>query len=181
MISCLSSNIWYLIHCSHQFKFCLCSYILSSAIKTFLRISHKKVFQILESQQSPPTSDSQASYGMSVVRILETIDHIITTLHCTLTTAQLGRVVPHADVIKWKDFPHYWPFVWGIHRWPVNSPLKGQWRGALMFSVICTWTNGWVHNREAGDLRCHCTHYDVTVMIWEYISSIMHMSVWNMI
>ena len=25
----------------------------------------------------------------------------------------------------------------GIHRWPVNSPHKGQWRGALMFSLIC--------------------------------------------
>ena len=21
-------------------------------------------------------------------------------------------------------FPRYWPFVWGIHRWPLNSPLK---------------------------------------------------------
>ena len=25
------------------------------------------------------------------------------------------------DVIKWKHFPRYWPFVWGIHRSPVNS------------------------------------------------------------
>ena len=37
------------------------------------------------------------------------------------------------DVIKWKQFPRYWPFVRGIHRWSVNSPHKGQWRGALMF------------------------------------------------
>ena len=43
----------------------------------------------------------------------------------------------HDDVIKWKSFPRYWPFVWGIHLSPVNSPYKGQWRGALMFSVIC--------------------------------------------
>ena len=41
------------------------------------------------------------------------------------------------DVIKWKHFPRYWPFVRGIHRWPVNSPHKGQWRGAVMFSLIC--------------------------------------------
>ena len=33
---------------------------------------------------------------------------------------------------------------------PVNSPHKGQWRGALMLSLICTWINGWVNNREAG-------------------------------
>ena len=30
----------------------------------------------------------------------------------------------HDDVIKWKHFPRYWPFVWGIHRAPVNPPLK---------------------------------------------------------
>ena len=52
-------------------------------------------------------------------------------------------------------------FVWGIHRSPVNSPHKGQWRGALMFSLICVWINGWVHNAEAGDLRHSRTHYDV--------------------
>ena len=70
----------------------------------------------------------------------------------------------HDDVIKWKHFPHYWPFVLGIHRSPVNSPHKGQWRGALMFSLISAWTNGWVNNRDAGDLRRHRVHYDVTVM-----------------
>ena len=36
-----------------------------------------------------------------------------------------------------KHFPRYWPFVWGIHRSPVNSPHKGQWRRALIFSFIC--------------------------------------------
>ena len=46
----------------------------------------------------------------------------------------------------------------------VNSPHKGQWRGALMFSLICAWMNGLVNNREAGDLRRHPSHYDVTVM-----------------
>ena len=70
----------------------------------------------------------------------------------------------HDDVIKWKRFPRYWPFVWGIHRSPVNSSHKGQWRGALIFSLICVWINGWVNNREAGDLRRYRAHYDVTVM-----------------
>ena len=63
-----------------------------------------------------------------------------------------------------ETFPRYWPFVRGIHRSPVNFPPKGQWRGALMLSLICTWTNGWVNNRNAGDLRRNCTHYDVLVM-----------------
>ena len=52
----------------------------------------------------------------------------------------------------------------GIHWSPVNSPHKGQWRGALMFSLICTWINGWVNNHEAGDLRCQRAHYDIIVM-----------------
>ena len=47
----------------------------------------------------------------------------------------------------------------------MNSPHKGQWRRVLMFSLICAWINGWVNNLEAGDLRHHRAHYDVTVMI----------------
>ena len=54
-----------------------------------------------------------------------------------------------------ETFPRYWPFV--------NSPHKGQWRGALMFSLFCAWTNGWVNNRDGGDLRRYRTHDDVTV------------------
>ena len=70
----------------------------------------------------------------------------------------------HDDVIKCKQFPRYWTFVRGINRSPVNSLHKGQWRGALMFSLICAWINGWVNNGKAGDLRRHRAHYDVMVM-----------------
>ena len=47
---------------------------------------------------------------------------------------------------------------------PLDSPHKGQWRGALMFSLICAWTNGWANSRDTGDLGCHHALYDVTVM-----------------
>ena len=49
---------------------------------------------------------------------------------------------------------------------PITSefPHKGQWRGALMFSLICPWINGWINNREAGDLRHHRAHNGITVM-----------------
>ena len=50
----------------------------------------------------------------------------------------LGNEVHHDDVIKWKHFPRDWPFVRGIHRSTANSPQKGQWRGASMFSLIFT-------------------------------------------
>ena len=86
------------------------------------------------------------------------------------------------DVIKWKHFPCYWPFVSGIHQSSVNSPHKGQWRGALVFSLICAWTSGWANTPDAGNLRRHCTHYNVTVMIldifisWckDHITSFLH-------
>ena len=99
---------------------------------------------------------------------------------------------PHDDVIKWKHFPRYWPFVWGIHRSPVNSPPNGQWRGPLMFSLVCAWTYCWVNNRYAGDLirpitsptnwqlfysllkpcplvTCWCIHPEVTTTVYHLI------------
>ena len=76
-----------------------------------------------------------------------------------------NKSICHDDVIEWKGFPRYWPFVRGIHRSPVNSPHKGQWRGALMFSLINAWINGWANNCEAGDLTRHRAHYDVTVIV----------------
>ena len=92
------------------------------------------------------------------------------------TFHQLSTLI-HDDVINWKHFSRNWPFVRGIHRSPVNSLHKGQWRGPLMFSLICVWINDWVNNREAGDLRRYRAHYDVIVMSciifvkqgWEFI------------
>ena len=77
------------------------------------------------------------------------------------------------DVIKWKHFPRYWPFVRGIHRSRVNSLHKGQLRAAFVFSLICAWINVWVgqdNNGGAGDLRRHRAYYDVIVMIsWDVL------------
>ena len=62
----------------------------------------------------------------------------------------------HDDVIKWKHFPRHWPFVRGI-------PLKSQWRGALMFSLICTLNKrlskqswGWLFETSSRLLWRHC-------------------------
>ena len=41
-----------------------------------------------------------------------------------------------------------------------------------MFSVICPWTNGWVDNRDPGDLRRHRAHYDITIVL--YVNFKMH-------
>ena len=78
-------------------------------------------------------------------------------------------LLKHDDVIKWKHFLRYWPSVRGVHRSPVNSPQRGQWRGALMFTLISAWINAWVNNRKAGYLRRHHTHYDGIVMISRHL------------
>ena len=46
---------------------------------------------------------------------------------------------------------------------PTHRPVR--WRFNV-FSFICAWINGWVSNREAGDLRRHRAHYDINVMRW---------------
>ena len=81
------------------------------------------------------------------------------TLYDCLWVTYMLRLssVMHDDVIKWEHFPRHWPFVRGIHH-------KGQWCGALKFSLICVWMDDWVNNREAGDLRRHRAHYDFIVM-----------------
>ena len=104
------------------------------------------------------------SIGIAIIKIKQAQDHLILMMEIPIYPNRWpwywnGAEVPnwqHDDVIRWKHFPRNWPFV--------NSPHKGQWRGALMFSLICVWINGWVNNHEAVDLRCHPGHYDVIVM-----------------
>ena len=69
----------------------------------------------------------------------------------------------HDDVINWKHFPRYWPFVRGIHRSPVNSPHKAS-DAELWCLLWLAPEYGWVNSREADDLRRHRAHYDVIVM-----------------
>ena len=63
-----------------------------------------------------------------------------------------------------------------------GSPHKGQWRWALMISLICVWTNSWANNRDGGDLRRHHAHYDVTVMdfrchMWRHWNALLYTGV----
>ena len=83
----------------------------------------------------------------SVVRYwqISAIPFSVTSLEpydCRSASEVKRKDMGHDDVIKWKHFPCYWPFVRGIHRSPVNSPRKGQWREALMFSLIYARING---------------------------------------
>ena len=88
------------------------------------------------------------------------LNHVCNEIYIILF--RLCAFVLHDDVIKWKHFPRNWPFVRGIHRsrWIPHTKASG----ALMFSLICVWINGWVNSREVGDLSRHRGHYDVIVM-----------------
>ena len=107
----------------------------------------------------------EISFKTDFVSNLPIVEAMIFNMNTTKDSpVAITVLLPHDDVIKWKHFPRYWPFVRGIHRSTVNSPHKGQWRGALIFSLICARINGWVNNRDASNLRRHRAHYDVIVM-----------------
>ena len=53
------------------------------------------------------------------------------------------------DVLPWKQFQHYWPFMRGINSWP--NPLMGN----LMF---CSPNMLWIKASDAGDLGHHDSH-----------------------
>ena len=48
---------------------------------------------------------------------------------------------------------------------PVNSPQRGQWHRALIFSLICAWINGSVNNREAGESSAYRSYDDDVIMV----------------
>ena len=58
------------------------------------------------------------------------------------------------------------------HRWIPRA--KASDAELWFFSLICAWINGWVNNREAGDLRRHRARYDVSVMHWEFMHTSPH-------
>ena len=124
-------------------------------------------------------SRRQNTKGTSTVRIIE----VSVVINCYFVRHQLWKAITvhscdvisgcylrqficvattitiHDYVIIWKHFPRYWPFVRGIHRSPVNSPHKGQWRGTLMFCLICALNKqwwGWWFETPSRPLWRHC-------------------------
>ena len=81
---------------------------------------------------------------------------------CLLCTFWASKYWPHDDVIKRKHFPRYWPFVGKIHRSICLTKASDAELWCLLWSA--PWINGWVNNREAGNLGSHCAYYDVIVM-----------------
>ena len=88
------------------------------------------------------------------------------------TPKSLGH--KHGDAIKWKHFPRYWPFVRG------NLPVIGEFPAQRPVTRSCDIFFGLRLNKrlnkncEAGDLRRHRAHYDVTVMVTWTAQSLRH-------
>ena len=83
------------------------------------------------------------------------------------TSVYPSIIICHYDVIKWKHFPRYWPFVRRIHR-----SQRSQRPVTRSFDIFCAWINGWVNNREACYLR---RQYDV-IVIWGILNNVLSMS-----
>ena len=98
-------------------------------------------------------------YTLVAPQVLQSIREV-DTMAAIKTCLHGAGCKEHDDVIKLKHCPRYWPFVRGMHRSPVKSPHKGQWRGALMFSLICAWINGSVNLM-------------ILLVIWDAIALIM--------
>ena len=133
--------------------------------------SQLRLFLCLRQKQST----EQTLRDLVATKLICIADNVKSPNEFTRLLSHIVRDYPihHDDVIKWKYFPRYWPFVRGIHRSTVTSRHKGQWRGASMFSLICARINDWVNNREAGDFERHRSHYDVIEMIvaqWRHVA-----------
>ena len=124
------------------------AYVISASLDTVLGHIYTAFFSIHVDDINQCGSNLLGIFFLTRSAVLITTngiksmpDELHFTFHVYFTGYMIGIFQQHDDVIKWKHFSRYWPLVREIHRSPVNSPHKGQWRGALMFHLICVWIN----------------------------------------
>ena len=71
----------------------------------------------------------------------ETILKNIGEMRRCLTTNKYDKIRNRGDFVTWKCFWCYWPFVRGIHPWPIDSPHKGPLMRKFYVSSLCAWTS----------------------------------------
>ena len=102
-------------------------------------------------QKMFPFDDVIMSMYDSIALVVHEEFHLPTLSRYREIISTCSKIFPWSAELKscWKNIfriiyrkicPTHWPFVRGIHQSPVNFPHKGRWRGALIFSLICTWT-----------------------------------------
>ena len=143
VLACWNTNVGLLhSHWGNQFMHTVCIYCCGFLLVCFTLFFRVAALALGQSGDCPNSCGT----------IMKNMGEYITWIHC------------RDDIIKWQHLPGYWFLVRGINQSPVGSSHKGQWHGALMFSLIYTWTNGWANNGDTGDLRCNHAQYDVTEM-----------------
>ena len=116
-------------------------------------------------QQFPYMIVENNSYFVIKIFLMNVLCNWVQKLQKLYTYIERDSIlVYHDDVIKWKHFPRNWPFVRIIHRprWIPHTKASDAELWCFLWSAGCI--NGWVNNREAGDLRRHRGHYYVSVM-----------------
>ena len=142
---------WTFVRSYGSFSWWLCCYfgiqLRTLHIKLFIgmycTMKHVFILMVISSWYNSPRSHD--SFLMLYIHVIHHHKSHISSKQDKY--AKQHWLALHEDVIKWKP-----------------SLVTGLWRGALMFSLISAWTNGWVNNRNAGGLRRYRAHYDVIVM-----------------
>ena len=122
------------LHLLHILNFCLTKWDILSHVPLFfigLCCSLWSNYLQFNDIKMNSTKHETRWYIVPTWRINASVTSVVLGFGITTCTQQ------YTDVIKWKHLPRYWPFVRGIHPSPVNSQHKGQWRRALIFSLIC--------------------------------------------
>ena len=115
---------------------------------------------------------------MTQVACLLKINHCFWIMTCSpCGTKPLCKTRAHDDVIKWKHSPRCWPFCAGNLSVTGKFPVRDQWRGAMMFSLICAWkkqlstqSSGWWFETPSHPLWRHCN-----VIYHQYLNFSLHM------
>ena len=81
-----------------------------------------------------------------------------------INTVRKYSIIAAITLIWIRCVHQWWRHQMGIRRSPVNSRTKASDAELWCFLWSAPWINGWVNNREAGDLRRHRVHYEVIVM-----------------
>ena len=101
---------------------------------------------------------SHQSFGPSCRKCLTCLMIFMNTVAWWAGAAAGNGWITHDDVIKWKHFPRYWPFMRGIHRSPAQRPVKQSFDAFFDLHLnkrLSKQSWGWWFE----------THYDVIVMI----------------